>query len=140
MELLGNEALDKIAAIMRNAEAPLELQLRAATYLADQGFGKARTQSNVEVSVSNPAMAHVNALQSLTTMARGANLPHNAHNNPLKRLDDLNSRDELSLNHAPIIDAETVPIAPGADSVTGDSADAGSAETPPAPPPGRGRK
>ena len=140
MELLGNEALDKIAAIMRDREAPIELQLRAATYLADQGFGKARTQSNVEVSVSNPALAHVNALQSLTTMARGANLPHNAHNNPLKSLGNFNSRDELSLNHAPIIDVEAVPIAPGTDNVTDDSASAGSAETPPAPPPGRGRE
>lgn len=135
-----DRSIATIIEIRDNKENGPEIRLRAAQDLLDRSLGKARQQTNVDVTVNNPALAHVNALQSLATMARGANLPHNAHNNPLKSLGNFNSRDELSINHAPIIDVEAVPIEPSADSLTDDSASASSAETPPAPPPGRGRK
>lgn len=135
-----DKSLRTIIAIRDDLENSAETRLRASQDILDRFLGKARQQTNVDVTVSNPAQAHVNALQSLTSLGRGANAPLSLPTNPLKSLGNINSRDELSINHAPIIDVEAVPIAPDTDNVTDDSASAASAETPPAPPPGRGRE
>lgn len=111
LEGLTNEAIIFLRDTMRGDEKALGL--RAAETVLAYALGKPRQQSEVTVNVVNPAQAHYAALQELTQLAAKHAAAPNL--NPLNSLPDLTSHDKLSINHAPTIEGELIPLPPKSD-------------------------
>lgn len=90
------------------------LRQRAAEFVVTHVLGRPRQQTEVSVSVINPAQAHYDALQAMVQRVASANP------NQLISLDNSVGSDKLSIKHAPVIEGELIPLPPkSADNSTG---------------------
>lgn len=84
------------------------LALKAANDIQDRIWGRARQQTEVKHSVVSPAQSILDALTGLIAAKTGTESAYNM----LNSLDDLSSRDKLSISHAPTIEGELIPLPP----------------------------
>lgn len=87
------------------------LSQRAAETVLAYTRGKPRQQTDVTHTIVNAAQAHFDALTAINAAKHDLDLTANQ----LISLDDLTPRDKLSINHAPTIEGELIPLPPKSD-------------------------
>ena len=106
----GIRAVDKLIETMDADDQRLSFD--AAKYVYEVLMGKPKVNATLDVTHElGPAASHAVALTALTKMTT-PHLNPSADTNPLISLENMTASDKLSINHAPIIDAEIVPIEP----------------------------